>query len=64
VSTIHRAPHLAQLPPAAHSQAADATLTREERRNVALAALEIMKRRHQLKIAQIEAEKRALLAQG
>lgn len=37
-------------------------LTAAERRNVALAALQILEKRHRLKLAQIAAEKRALLA--
>ena len=37
-------------------------LTSAERRRVALASLAIMERRHQLKLIQIQAERRALLA--
>jgi hypothetical protein len=60
--TLHATRGCAQL---SHNQAADlAPLTREERRRIALASLEIMKRRHLLKIVQIEQEKRVLLAQA
>jgi|HubBroStandDraft_1064217.scaffolds.fasta_scaffold133582_2 hypothetical protein len=38
------------------------TLTVAERRNVALAALQIEERRHRLQLARIAAERRALLS--
>jgi hypothetical protein len=39
-------------------------LTAAERRNVALAALQIQEKRHRLQLAQIAIERRALLAGG
>jgi hypothetical protein len=38
------------------------SLTAAERRNVALAALQIQEKRHRLRLAQIAIERRALLA--
>jgi hypothetical protein len=63
MNMVSRAPCRAQLPHATtHDRHVDAALTREERRRVALASLEIMERRHRLRLAQIAAERRALLA--
>ena len=48
----------------ADHQDVDAALTREERRRIALASLAIMEQRHRLRLAQIQAERRALEAQA
>jgi hypothetical protein len=60
--TLLAARHSAQYQNAHSRIADDAPLTREERRRITLASLEIMERRHRLRLAQIEAEKRSLLA--
>jgi hypothetical protein len=57
---VHRAPYAAQIDQSHLKH--DPPLTTAERRRVALASLAIMERRHQLRIAQIQAERRTLLA--
>lgn len=54
------APRPAQIDPS-HLEH-EPSLTAAERRNVALAALQIQEKRHRLRLAQIAVERRALLA--
>jgi hypothetical protein len=54
---IHCTAHSAPL-----SSQSNPPLTASERRNVALASLTVMERGHRLRIVQIQAERRALLA--